>query len=795
MGLGPAGSAAADQGGPRRLAGIARSFEAGRAHHRAGRLDRAAALYRKVLEKDADHADALHLLGVVAYQTGRAAAALALIERALPALAELPDAHLNYGNALLQAGRRAQAMTSYRRAVALKPDYGMAHNNLARALIEAGDFAAALDSARCAVALIPDFAGAQIHCAAALFALDRHPEAEAPLRRALALAPAVAALHRDLGNALQKQRRFEEAVASYRRALAVQPDDAEAHYDLGRALRAMERLDAALDSYRRAVRLKPDFAAAHNNLGNLLKDLGRPEEAVACFRRAIALEPDFPAAHHNLGNALDFQGKLGDAVAALEQAAALDPAFAGIDWFHARKRICDWDGYCEHEAQARARVGTQAFRLLTLSSTPTEQLACARRAAAAAMAAVRDAMPGADRLPHRQPEPRRRIRLGYISADFNSHAVAHLIAGLIEHHDRRGFEVFGYATSPGDGSPIRARLAAAFDRLVDLSTISDGDAARLIHADGVDILIDLNGFTRGARTAILARRPAPIQVNYLGYPGTMGADFIDYIIVDRFVAPSEQQEFFSEHLVDLPDCYQCSDDQRAIAEPAPSRAECGLPDQGFVFCCFNNAYKITPDFFDIWMRLLHAVPGSVLWLLATHPLARANLMREAAACGVAPQRLVFAPRLPLAEHLARHAAADLFLDTLPYNAHSTASDALWAGLPLLTCVGDTFAGRVAGSLLRAVGLGELAAASREQYEAMALRLAGDAGELARLRARLGQNRHTHPLFDTARCSRHLEAAYREMRRRWSEGRPPASFSVPPAPKIGLGAMVMTEDPR
>jgi predicted O-linked N-acetylglucosamine transferase (SPINDLY family) len=355
---------------------------------------------------------------------------------------------------------------------------------------------------------------------------------------------------------------------------------------------------------------------------------------------------------------------------------------------------------------------------------------------------------------------------------------AGLIAGRIEQHDRREFEIIGYSASPSDGSC--SRLASAFDRFVDISETANREAARLVHADGIEILVDLDGFTLRARTAIFAYRPAPIQVNYLGYPGTTGADFIDYIIVDPFIVPADQQPFFTERLVYLPDCYQCNDDRRPIGDHAPSRAECGLPEEGFVFCCFNNPYKLTPDFFDIWMRLLGVVPGSVLWLLDDNPWAKANLGREASVRRVVPERIVFAPKLPLPGHLARHRPADLFLDTLPYNAHTTASNALWAGLPLVTCAGDTFAGRVAGSLLRAIGLPELVTNSLAEYEALALRLASGGDLLAALRARLARNKWTHPLFDTERFARNIEAAYRQMRETWRAGRPPAAFSVQPA---------------
>ena len=757
----------------RQAAGISRTLRAGLAHHQAGRHDRAEALYRKVLARDSNHAEALHLLGVLAYQRGKLGPALQLIERALPALAELPDAHLNYGNALRAAGRLEEAAASYRRAIALKPDHGMAHNNLARVLIDRGSLEAGLESARRAIDLIPDFAGAHANCAGALLGLERFAEAEAALRRVLEFRPDLASLHVDLGCALLGQRQLDEAAAAFRRAIELQPGFAAAHNNLGNALKDLGRSDEAVACYEWALQLAPDNAAIHNNLGSALQEQHRIDEAVLSYRRALALKPDFAGAQRNLGGILAARGELDEAVAMLGRAAQqLDDST--IEWFHVRRRMCDWADFRQEEAKARKNAGKLAFQLLALSSGAAEQLGCARRVASALD------IPKSLMFPAVVRRAGGRIRIGYVSANFKPHADASLMVGLIEQHDRREFEIIGYSASPDDGSQIRARLSSAFDRFVDISSTSNRDAARLVRDGKIDILVDLNGFTRETRMSILAYRPAPVQVTYLGFPATTGADFIDYIIIDPFVVPKDQQEFFSERLVHLPDCYQCNDDKRAISERTPSRAECGLPEEGFVFfCCFNNAYKITPDFFDMWMRLLAAVPGSVLWLLDDNPWAKANLAREAAARGVAPERIVFAPKLPHPDHLARHRLADLFLDTLPYNAHTTASDALWVGLPLVTCAGETFAGRVAGSLLRAIGLPELVTHSREDYEALALRLARDGDLLAGLRARLARNKWTHPLFDTERFARNIEAAYWQMWQTWRAGRPPEAFSVSP----------------
>jgi predicted O-linked N-acetylglucosamine transferase (SPINDLY family) len=508
--------------------------DAGFAHHEAGRLDQAAVLYREALKEDPEHAEALHLLGLLAYQQGKFQSAIELISRALPELDDLPEAHLNFGNALREVGRLAEAVDRYRRAIGLDPAYGMAHSNLARTLNDQRLFEAGLESSRRAVALMPSFLGAHVNCAAALLGLARFTEAEAPLRRAIELAP----------------------------------DKPEAHRDLGETLAHIGRLDEAAASYRRSLDLNPAYAQAHRNLGNVLKKQGKLSEAMACLERAVELEPDDPETRQS--------------------------------WFSEKLNVCDWSSYSDHETLTRKAIAARPvsgtpWSLLTLRSTPEEQLACAR------LVSAHSAVPEADLLPRPQPPLGERIRLGYLSADFREHPVAFVIAGLIERHDRRRFEVIGYSCGPGDRSAFRSRLIGAFDRFVEVREMSDRRAAELIQADAVDILIDLTGYTAYGKTAVLAYRPAPVQVSYIGYSGTMGADFIDYIIVDRFLVPPDQQPFFTERLVHLPDCYLCTDDKREIAERTPTRAEYGLPAAGFVFCCFNNAFKFTPTFFDIWM--------------------------------------------------------------------------------------------------------------------------------------------------------------------------------------------------
>jgi predicted O-linked N-acetylglucosamine transferase (SPINDLY family) len=444
------------------------------------------------------------------------------------------------------------------------------------------------------------------------------------------------------------------------------------------------------------------------------------------------------------------------------------------------QHVCDWsrlEELWEHQRRsARDPQGQQfsSFSMLSVPLTPAEQLQCMKNFS---RHQLRAALHDRDR-PHFRFERKEnsRIRVGYLSADFHEHATAYLMAELFELHDRGRFEIAAYSYGPDDGSPMRERLKQAFDHFSDISSASHADAADRIHRDQVDILVDLKGYTHGSRTEIVAMRPAPIQVNYLGYPGTMGADFIDYLVTDRFITPREHAEHFSEKLAYLPGCYQVNDRKRSVAA-TPPRGELGLSQQSFVFCCLNQTFKIVPQFFAAWMRLLKAVPGSVLWLLESNPWAAQNLRQQARNHGIDPRRLIFAPMCPSARHIARMGAADLFLDTAPCNAHTTTSDALWAGLPVLTCAGNTFASRVAGSVLTAAGMPELVTHTMEAYEAFALRLAGNPGELAGLREKLARNRTSAPLFDTPSFARHLEALYLRMWENYLSGNAPRAIEL------------------
>jgi protein O-GlcNAc transferase len=747
-----------------------------RALYRQGDLAAAAAHCAAALRRQPRNFDAAYLLGLIRASEGRIEEALDCFDTAVSLDPRSFEAWRNLGVAQALLERRPAAITSFERALALRPADPATLTDLGTALAQTRRPEAALASFQKALASRPDDPDTLNNIGAVLMEMSRHEAAVASFEKALALRPGDADGHNNLANALRHLGRGEAAVARYQQALALAPRHAEAHNGLGIALAQLNRYAAAAASFERAIALRPDYAEALSNLGNALRHLRRYDAAIARLQRALAIKPGDAGAHANLAKVWRVLQQDEKAIASLDRALAIDPDHPGALSLrvYLQQRNGDWSDLERHRdalvAQLGAGTGLPApFAFLALVDDPAAQLACARRWSSK--------IPRFPPLVGARRPGSARLRLAYLSADFHDHATARLMAELFERHDRTRFEVMAFSHGADDSSPMRRRLVAAFDRFVDVQQESDDDVARRIASEEIDILVDLKGHTDGNRLDILARRPAPVQVHYLGYPGTLGADFIDYLIADRFVAPPEQRANFSEMLVYLSDCYQINDRQRAIAAHLPSRGDCGLPERGVVFCSFNSSYKIAPPVFDVWMRLLRAVPGSALWLLADNPWAEANLRRQAAARGVAPARLVFAPRLPVGEHLARHALADLCLDTLPVNAHTTASDALWSGLPLVTCAGKSFVARVAGSLLHAVGLAELVTDSLESYERCALALAQQPAALATIRRKLDGARDAAALFDSDRTRRQLEAAFLGMRDIHRRGEKPRSFGV------------------
>ena len=674
--------------------------------HRQGRAGEAFAAYEVLLATLPRHADALHFSGLLLHQAGRHDEAAARIEHALRIDARAPDPWSNLALVYHALGRREEAMRALETALQRDATLAEVWVNLSSLRLDAGDAAGA----------------------------------EAAARRALA-------------------------------HVAAQDSTHGARFNLALALAAQKRHAEALDAARAAAAEAPDAPGPVGLQAQVLGALGRREEAVAMLGDYLARRDD---AHVRLERARLFD-MLGNAAAALADYARVmasgppdDAVFS--EFIFLKKRLCEWKDLSTWQERFREAALARAACSEAGALTPFSFLSDASTRAEQLLAATT----WSRRYVQTAPTPRTlstgRLRIGYLSADLHEHATGVLAAGLFEQHDRAAFVVHGYSTGPDDGSALRARLVAGFDHFLDARDLSDAHLAERIRADRIDILIDLKGHTDGATTGVLALRPAPIQVNYLGYPGTMGAPFIDYLIGDAIVTPFEHAADYSETLIHLPACYQINDERRVVGEAQP-RCELGLPDRAFVFCCFNNGYKIGPDVFETWMRILRAVPNSVLWLLARNSDAAmvANLRSEAARRDVAPERLVFAASRPNAEYLALYRHADLFLDTWPYNAHTTASDALWAGCPLLTVLGQTFAGRVAASLLTAVGLPELITASVEDYVGEAILLATDYKRLERMRDRLNREGRSSPLFDTRATTRAIEHAYQRMAEQYRAG--------------------------
>ncbi len=853
--------------------------------HQAGRLDDAESLYREVLQQDADNADALHLLGMVAFQSGKPEHARGLIEQAVMRQPNNFAIHNNLGLVLRDCGRAELAEACFRRALQIKPDYAdallnlgalmddsghaseaeacygqvlvvqpecvPAWNNRGRLLLRHGRFEAAIGDFLEALARKPHQVDAYANLGVALTEAGKPAEAVPCLEQAILYRPDSADIHFSLAVALERVGQSHRAEQSYQKAVGLEPSHAaalnnlgllasargdrvqarecferatdaapnfaEARCNLAELLRTQDEWEAASEAYERTVALKADWPEAWNNLGIVRRALGRTEAAIAAFQCAIALRPEFADAQYNLGNALYAASGAsknpaleGDARACYERALAIHPLHAGAlynlsnltralptaialceravsiqadfpeAWtalMSARLKACDWralEATGEHirkliAEQPGAMVGP--LSVLQFSDDPALQLQCARNWVRNKLepAARRS---GAPFVHARGARPR--LRIGYLSGDFRDHAVGNLLLDLFAQHERSRFTVFGYCIGPDDDSPVRRQLCAGFDHFLEARTLSSRELAQRIYRDQIDILVDLTGHTENTRSEVLALRPAPIQVNYLGYPGSMGATFVDYILGDRFLIPDAAT--CDEKVVYLPGCFQVNP-TRFGASPiaAPTRAELGLPEDALVFCCFNSSYKIQPEMFQLWMELLRDVPGSVLWLARFNDFAMENLRHQAAQRNVAPQRLIFAPVVPLHDHLRRLPAADLFLDTTPYSAGATASHTLWAGVPLLTLAGRSYVSRMAGSLLHAIDCAELITASLAEYRSCALTLARDPRQRTELRQRIARKRSR--LFDCARFTAGLENAFTAMWQRFEQDLPPVAIDL------------------
>jgi protein O-GlcNAc transferase len=770
----------------------------GIAHHQQGRIELAEPLYRQALSLVPNHSDALHLLGLIALQCEQFTAALQLIQAAIQ---QRPNEAIYYGNlgvAYEKQGDKQQAEAAFRRALELNPNYPDGLNNLGQLLQSAERYDEALTLLKRAIELKPDNADAWNNLGVGAMKQSQFDQANLHFLKALSFQPIHVSARCNLGTVHLAQNQYERAMEQFSIALRQSPNSYLAHHGIATLYLKRGELREAVAGFQKALAFNSRSADTWIHLGCALDELEQRASAIEAFHHAIDLEPRSPEAYFNLGRVLSRSENYEAAVKALDQSLTLRPenAEAMSILINQLQNLCSWERMdaiakklidkvaktpLERTDKAANLVNPSSFVVLPTHTHWELQYRCARawvlnKAPANDKAWYPEAndTPTATRVRVRESD---KIRLGYLSADYRTHVMASHMVELFELHDRSRFEVFGYSIGPNDGSMIRERIKQAFDQFVDCEPMSPQAIAERIFHDKIDVLIDLQGHTLLSRPEILARKPAPIQMTYLGFACTFGADYIDYVLVDDFVAPAKTQAFFTERLIQLPGCYQVNQTKMIHSEVVPTREECGLREGDFVFCAFNALFKITPRMFDTWMRILKAVDRSVLWIPTHVSTAEQNLRREAKLRGIGDDRIVFAPRLTLPKHMARHKLADLFLDTFPYNAHGTASLSLRSGVPIVTLKGETMASRVAGSLLREVKLTELIASDYDQYEQIALRLATNPSELARVRNSLAKEIETSRLFNCATFARNVELAYTTAFHRYQSGETPCGFKL------------------
>ncbi|MDA9332039.1 tetratricopeptide repeat protein, partial [bacterium] len=688
------------------------------------------------------------------------------------------------GASAAELGKLDQAVKAFEEIISLNPNQASAYYNLGNALKDQGKMEEAIGAYNKALVIKPDYEAALNNVVIALKTQDESDEKR--IKKALETYNKAQALKTENSNsyfsralALQDQGKLEEAIVSYNKALTIKPDYADAYNNMGNALKDQGKLEEAIEAYNKALAIRPEYAEAYFYMGIALQERGKLEEAIAAYNKALAIRPEYAGAYNNMGIALKEQGKLEEAIAAYNKALAIKPDYepARAAKLHGQAHICDWDNIAT-DIKLIPKLGTfethvPPFLLLSLEDAPERHR-------------LRSEIYSKARYPQKNlPLPAKpltkpkRIRIGYFSTDFKEHPVAYLIAKVLEQHNRDQFEVFGYSLHGSSAGEMRQRLEKSFDSFTDVQSMSDRDIALQAQQDGIDIAVDLTGYTANSRSGILAFRAAPVQVNYLGYPGSMGAEFIDYIVADQHLIPPENQKHFSEKQIYLPDVYLPTDNTLPFSNEPSSRFDLGLPDSGFVFCAINNSYKVNERVFDIWMRLLKSVDGSVLWLLETNEIMKANLEKEASKRGVTSDRLVFAKMVSHEKYLSQFHQADLFLDTFPYTAGATASNVLWAGLPIITKNGQSYTARMAGSMLNAIGLPELITQTEKDYEALILDLATNLEKLTKIKEKLDANRLTHPLFNTELYTKHLENGYQQAYQNYFEGNLPKTITVPP----------------
>jgi protein O-GlcNAc transferase len=752
-------------------------FKLGIAYAKANRFMEASAVFCCLQLYKNDDVRIPYNLGLIYSLQGKHQLALAAYDLALKIQPNDVEVLINKGSTCNDIKDYVLALEILEKAIQIRSDIPEAWSNKGIALHHLNLYQDSIKAYDEAIKLNTSFYEAWSNKSAPLNKLKLYTEALNVCDKALSLNPDYVEAWYNKGNTLYELKRYDEAITHYDRAIKLKADYAEAWSNKGVIMYELKRYDEAITHYDKALSLKPDYAEAWSNKGNTLQEFKRYDEAIAHYDKALSLKPDYAEAWSNKGNALNHLKRHSESAWCYQKALNLDAK----DFFylgqahHQMMLVCDWTDYDItinkiFRLVDEGRKGAEPFGFQGIATSEALLKKCAEIYS-------NDKFPFLKKSTEKLKYTHNKIRIGYLCGEFREQATSILMTRIWELHDKDKFEIFAFDSGWDDNSLYRQRITKAFDKVFDISRLSDLNAAKIIQQNEIDILINLNGFFGLARQGVFSYKPSPIQVNYLGFPGTIGANYMDYIIADKVVIPEQSKLHYLEKVVYLPNSYQANDDQRKISDQEYSRAQLGLPDNAFVYACFNNNYKITPPTFNSWIRILKNVQGSVLWLLQDNSWAVENLKKEVEKQGVSCDRLIFAERLPLPEHLARHYQADLFLDTLPYNAHTTASDALWAGLPVLTMMGQTFPGRVAASLLNAIGLPELITNTQEQYETLAIELARNPKKLEDIKVRLFHNRKTAPLFDSPLFAKNIEAAYIQMYERYRADLVPEHITI------------------
>ena len=778
-----------------------------------GQIDYAISHLEAALLIDPEFSEAHNNLGNILKIIGKVDEAVSSYKKAISSKSDFAEAHFNLGTIYQEIKQFDNAVKQYEIAISIKPDYLEAHNNLGITFKELKNLDLSVASLKKAISINPEFAEANYNLGTVLLELKQFDNAVIQYERAISIKPDYLEAHNNLGVTFKELNLIDVAIKSYKDALIINPSYAEAHNNLGNAFKDLGKPYAAVKSYKKTLSIKPDYEEAINNLGIIFMQIGQLNDAAKCFSDALNINLNFTEAHNNLGIVFNMQGHLDDSLKSYEKALAINPTFAdahsnlgnlmidlkrldeavinyniaySIDpkiafnlgnLLHTKMHLCIWDSLLSQLEDLEIKIKNNEkvidpFSLLALIDDPKLHKKNAELY-------IEDKYPQNNDLPAIRKYPaHKKIRVGYFSADFRVHPVANLTAELYEIHDRSNFEVYAFSFGPETNDEMNLRIKAGVDYFHDVRSMPHKEVAMLARSVELDIAIDLGGFTQDTRTGIFAMKAAPIQVNYLGYSSTMGAEYMNYIIADLTLIPKDNQQHYSEKIVYLPDSFMVNDTKNKKSAREFTREEVGLPSDGFVFCCFNHHYKITPLVFASWMRILTQVSGSVLWLSDGNETGISNLKKEAEKNGVDGNRLIFAPRLELREdHLSRIKLADLFLDTLPYNAHATTSDALQAGLPVLTCIGESFASRVAASLINSVDLPELIVTTQDEYELLAIELATEYKKLKIIKNKLNNNLSSSPLYNTPLYVKQIESAYLEMYERYQKGLEPEHIYV------------------